>query len=71
MSCIGECAQGHQFTKTWMFLTKEDLEVVSVTDSSSCRAFTQRMGVGRMKDLDVSFFFKMVSGKTKAGTLEL
>ena len=43
--------------RLWNFLTQRETEVGVITDSSSGKAFTQRLGVGRIKHVDVKFLW--------------
>ena len=39
--------------RLWNFFTQRETEVSVITDSSSGKTFTQRLGVGRIKHVDV------------------
>ena len=41
--------------RLWTFLTQRETDIGVITDSTSGRAFTQRLGVGRIKHMDVKF----------------
>ena len=69
MACIGGCAEGLHLAGVWRFLTRKEVEVVAVTDSSSCRSFTQRQGVGKMKHLDAKMLW--LQEETKRGSLQV
>eukprot|EP00435_Cladocopium_sp_Y103_P000040 s2725_g1.t1 len=43
--------------RLWEFLVRKDVSIAVVIDSSSGKAFAQRLGVGRMKHIDVKFLW--------------
>ena len=46
LAAAGGAAEGLFVARVWEFLSRAEVETFVVTDSSSCRAFSQRMGVG-------------------------
>ena len=57
LASAGAGAEGLYVGRLWTFLTKKDTSVVIVTHSSSGKAFAQRLGVGRLKHVDVKFLW--------------
>ena len=57
MASASAGAEGLDIGRLWNFLTKKNTSVVVVTDSSSGKAFAQRLGVGRLKHVDVKFLW--------------
>ena len=55
MAAIGGEAEGIYVARLWRFLTNKDVKVSVITDSSSCRAFSEKQGVGRLKHIDAKF----------------
>jgi len=52
LAAVGGAAEGIYIARLWRFLTNMDVKVSVITDSSSCRAFSERQGVGRLKHID-------------------
>ena len=48
LAAVGGAAEGIYIARLWRFLTNKDV----ITDSSSCRAFSERQGVGRLNHID-------------------
>ena len=54
-AAVGGAAEGIYISRLWNFLLKKQVKTRMVTDSSSCRAFAQRLGVGKLKHVDTKF----------------
>ena len=67
LALTGAVAEGMHVRKIWEFLTKQESSMVAFTDSSSCLALSQRLGVGRTKHLDVRQLW--LQKEVKQGTL--
>ena len=57
LAAVGGAAEGLFVARVWQFLTREKVKSTAITDSSSCRAFSQRMGVGRLKHIDTKYLW--------------
>ena len=55
LAAVGGGAEGIHIGRLWTFLVRKETEVDVVTDSSSCRAFAQRQGVGRLKHIETKY----------------
>ena len=53
LALTGAAAEAMRVKTIWEFLTGQQASMVAFTDSSSCLALSQRLGVGRTKHLDV------------------
>ena len=69
LSAVGGAAEGLYIGRLWKFLTRKEVAVSTVTDSSSCRAFSQRQGVGRLKHIDAKFLW--VQQRLKEGAMAM
>ena len=76
-SCESEClasaeggAEGLYIGRLWEFLVGKKVSIVLVTDSSSGKAFAQRLGVGRLKHIDVKFLWLQQCVKEQLLTME-
>ena len=67
LSLIGGCAEGLHVKKVWEFLSRKPVELKAYTDSSSCLALTQRLGVGRVKHLDAKMLW--IQSEVKKGSI--
>ena len=67
LSAVGGAAEGLYVGRLWRFLTRKEVAVNTITDSSSCRAFSQRQGVGRLKHIDAKFLW--VQQRLKEGAM--
>ena len=63
MAAIGGAAEGTYVGRLWSFLVSKEVLVSVITDSSSCRAFSQRQGVGRLKHIDTKYLWLQQSIK--------
>ena len=70
LSAVGGAAEGLYVGRLWRFLTQKEVAVSTITDSSSCRAFSQRQGVGRLKHIDAMFLWVQQRLKEGAMTME-
>ena len=70
LSAVGGAAEGLYVGRLWRFLTQKEVAVSTITDSSSCRAFSQRQGVGRLKHIDAKFLWVQQRLKEGAMTME-
>ena len=61
----GGAAEALQLQELWQFLTKRLAEIKTITDSSSCRTFTERLGVGRLKHIDTRYLWMQLEVKKK------
>ena len=52
LSAVGGAAEGIFIGTLWSFHVKKLVKVDVISDSSSCRAFSQRQGVGRLKHVE-------------------
>ena len=65
LASAGGAAEALQLKELWQFLTKRLAEIRAITDSSSCRAFTERLGVGRLKHIDTRYLWMQLEVKKK------
>ena len=70
MAAIGGAAKGIYIARLWRFLTNKDVKVSVITDSSSCRAFSERQGVGRLKHIDTKHLWLQQKVKGNALTMD-
>ena len=57
LAAVGGGAEGIHIGRLWTLLVRKETEVSVVTDSSSCRAFAQRQGVGRLKHIETKYLW--------------
>ena len=69
LALTGATAEAMHVKKIWQFLTRGDVEMVAFTDSSSCLALSQRLGVGRAKHLDVRQLW--IQNEVKKGEVQV
>ena len=69
MAAVGGAAEGIYIARLWRFLTNMDVKVSVITDSSSCRAFSERQGVGRLKHIDTKHLWLQQKVKENALTM--
>ena len=67
LASAGGAADALQLKELWQFLTKRLAMIKTITDSSSCRAFTERLGVGRLKHIDTRYLWMQLEVKKKLG----
>ena len=70
MAAIGGAAEGIYVGRLWSFLVSKEVLVSVITDSSSCRAFSQRQGVGRLKHIDTKYLWLQQSIKENVLDME-
>ena len=69
LSAIGGGSEGLFVSRLWEFLVRKVPELSLVCDSSSCRAFAQRLGVGRLKHVETKFLW--LQQEVKRGTMSM
>ena len=67
LAAAGRSAEAIQIKELWTFLSKRPVLIRAITDSSSCRAFSERLGVGRLKHIDARYLWMQL--EVKKGTL--
>eukprot|EP00435_Cladocopium_sp_Y103_P006539 s1805_g2.t1 len=70
LASAGGGAEGLYIGRLWEFLVRKEVSIAVVTDSSSGKAFAQRLGVGRMKHIDVKFLWLQRCVKEQLLTIE-
>ena len=65
LASAGGAAEALQLKELWQFLTKRLAMIKTITDSSSCRAFTERLGVFRLKHIDTRYTSMDAAGGEK------
>ena len=56
-------AEAIQVKDLRLFLSRRAVMIKAITDSSSCRAFTERLGVGRLKRIDIKYLWMQLEVK--------
>eukprot|EP00435_Cladocopium_sp_Y103_P030225 s3061_g7.t1 len=69
LAAVGGGAEGLHIGRLWSFLVRKETKVSVITDSSSCRAFTQRQGGGRLKHVETKYLW--LQQCVKLGMLEI
>ena len=69
LASIGGGAEALFIAALWEFLVRKPTQARIACDSSSCRAFSQRQGVGRLKHINVKYLW--LQQKVKEGAVEL
>ena len=69
LASVGGGSEALYIAALWEFLTKRETEARIILDSSSCRAFSQRQGVGRLKHINVKYLW--LQQKIKEGALQM
>ena len=69
LASVGGGAEAHYIAALWEFLVSKPTQARIACDSSSCRAFSQRQGVGRLRHINVKYLW--LQQKVKDGALEL
>ena len=54
----------------WQFISRRAVLIKAITDSSSCRAFTERLGVGRLKHIDIKYLWMQLEVKKETLKME-
>ena len=70
LASAGGAAEALQLKELWQFLTTREVMIKTITDSSSCRAFTERLGVGRLKHIDTRYLWMQLEVKKKTLKME-
>ena len=70
LASAGGAAEALQLKELWQFLTSREVMIKTITDSSSCRAFTERLGVGRLKHIDTRYLWMQLEVKKKTLRME-
>ena len=66
LASVGGGAEALYISALWEFLTHKETEARIISDSSSCRAFSQRQGVGRLKHINVKYLWLQQKIKEEA-----
>eukprot|EP00913_Durusdinium_trenchii_P016912 g15900.t1 len=66
----GGVAEAIQVKDLWQFLSRRPVLIKAVTDSSSCRAFAERLGVGRLKHIDIKYLWMQLEIKKDTMVME-
>ena len=69
LAAVGGGSEGLFIGRLWQFLLNKMVKVSVITYSSSCRAFAQRLGVGKLKHVDVKYLWLQM--KLKEGELHM
>eukprot|EP00435_Cladocopium_sp_Y103_P012004 s4552_g3.t1 len=69
LAAVGGGAEAIYISALWEFITHRPTSARIVSDSSSCRAFSHRQGVGRLKHINVKYLW--LQQKIKEGALEM
>ena len=69
LAAIGGAAEGLYVKRLWEFMVRKPTLLTLICDSSSCRAFAQRLGVGRLKHIETKYLW--LQGIIKRGLLEM
>lgn len=70
LASVGGTAEGLFVARLWNFLANQKVVVTLVGDSSSCRAFAQRQGVGRLKHVETKYLWLQQVIKTHPDTFQ-
>ena len=70
LASVGGAVEGLYVGRLWKFLVRKEVSVNVITQSSSCRAFTQRQGVGRLKHVETKFLWLQQRSKENALAME-
>ena len=70
LASAGGAAEALQLKELWKFLSKREVAITAITDSSSCRAFAERLGVGRLKRIDTRYLWMQLEVKKKSLRME-
>ena len=70
LAAAGGCAEGLQVKDLWSFISKREVILRAITDSSSCRAFSERLGVGRLKHIDTRYLWVQLEIKKESLSME-
>ena len=70
LASAGGVAEAIQVKDLWQFISKRAVLIKAITDSSSCRAFTERLGVGRLKHIDIKYLWMQLEVKKETLKME-
>ena len=70
LAAAGGAAESIQIKDLWEFLSKRIVKIRSITDSTSCRAFAERLGVGRLKHIDTRYLWMQLEVKKEVLTMD-
>ena len=70
LASAGGVAEAIQVKDLWQFLSRRAVLIRAITDSSSCRAFTERLGVGRLKHIDIKYLWMQLEVKKETMVME-
>ena len=70
LAAAGGSAEAIQIKELWTFLTKRPVMIRAITDSSSCRAFSERLGVGRLKRIDTRYLWMQLEVKKETMVMD-
>ena len=70
LASAGGVAEAFQVKDLWQFLSRRMVMIKAITDSSSCRAFTERLGVGRLKHIDSKYLWMQLEVKKETMVME-
>ena len=70
LAAAGGAAEALQVKDLWIFVSRREVMIKAITDSSSCRAFTERLGVGRLKHIDIKYSWMQLEVKKETLVME-
>ena len=70
LASAGGVAEAIQVKDLWHFISRRAVMIKAITDSSSCRAFTERLGVGRLKHIDIKYLWMQLEVKKETLKME-
>ena len=70
LASAGGVAEAIQVKDLWQFISRRPVLIKAITDSSSCRAFTERLGVGRLKHIDIKYLWMQLEVKKETLKME-
>ena len=70
LAAAGGTAEALQVKDLWIFVSRREVMIKAITDSTSCRAFTERLGVGRRKHIDIKYLWMQLEVKKETLVME-
>ena len=70
LAAAGGAAEALQVRDLRIFISRREVLIKAITDSSSCRAFTERLGVGRLKHIDIKYLWMQLEVKKETLVME-
>ena len=70
LAAAGGSAEGLQIKGLWTFISGRSVVLKAITDSSSCRAFSERLEVGRLKHIDTRYLWVQLEIKKETLSME-